>query len=144
MTLAQMPRRNVEDYKFIIERLEGLPVLIDQALHWIQEGLERGITPPRITLRDVPSQVRNLLTDDAFDSPLLEAFHDRPVDVSESDWTDLRKQAELSYRSDIAPALARLLNFLESEYLVRATISLAALPNGDNWYRHRVKTFTTT
>ena len=75
-----MPKRNVADYEFIVRRLEGIPARIDQDLHWLRLGLEKGITPPRITLRDVPSQVRNLVTEDPFASPLMAAFAERPVD----------------------------------------------------------------
>jgi uncharacterized protein (DUF885 family) len=140
-----MPKRSVADYEFIVRRLEGIPARIDQDLNWLRLGLEKGITPPRITLRDVPSQVRDLVTEDPFASPLLAAFAERPMDISESDWAALRSRAELAYRNGIVPALTRLADFLSSEYLLKAReeIGIASLPNGADWYRHLIRQETT-
>ena len=64
MILTMMPNRRVADYENILARLAAVPRLIDQVTAKLKEGLAAGITPPRVTLRDVPEQVSNLLTDD--------------------------------------------------------------------------------
>src|SRR5204863_9043984 len=51
--LEEAPRRTEKDYQDIIARLKSLPKLIDQTMVLMKKGLETGITPPRITLRDV-------------------------------------------------------------------------------------------
>src|SRR5256886_917779 len=58
--LAQMPTTSVQDYENILARLNGVPALVDQAIVLIGKGLEAGITPPRVTLRDAPDQIHAL------------------------------------------------------------------------------------
>src|SRR5207244_9120232 len=72
--LAQMPTTSVQDYDNILARLNGVPALVDQAIGLLGKGLEAGITPPRVTLRDVPDQIRGITPDDPMASPLLRPF----------------------------------------------------------------------
>src|SRR5438552_12464370 len=76
--LAQMPTTSVQDYENILARLNGVPALVDQAIVLIGKGLEAGITPPRVTLRDVPDQIRGLTPEDPMASPLLQPFAQFP------------------------------------------------------------------
>src|SRR2546422_730128 len=57
--LEQSPRGTMKDYNDMLARLNALPKLIDQTMVLLSKGLETGITPPRITLRDVPQQAKN-------------------------------------------------------------------------------------
>ena len=66
--LAMMPTGTVDECGDILSRLRGIPPMVDQTLVLLAEGVKAGVTPPRITLRDVPQQVENLMADD---SPLL-------------------------------------------------------------------------
>ena len=64
-TLALMPAATVQDYDNIVARLQGVGALIDQTIALLEQGLAAGITPPRITLRDVPGQVKGQIVPDA-------------------------------------------------------------------------------
>src|SRR5436853_3160845 len=55
--VVQMPTTSVPDYENILARLSGVPALVDQTIALLGKGLEEGITPPRVTLRDVPDQI---------------------------------------------------------------------------------------
>ena len=79
--LGFMPARNVQDYEDILARLRGVPRVIGQVIDLLDKGLKEGITPPRITLRDVPAQVGNLLVDDPMKSPMLRAFQKFPAAI---------------------------------------------------------------
>src|SRR5690606_18183045 len=96
--LAAMPRRNAEDYENILSRLAGLDTVVDQTLAWLQKGLKARITPPAITLRDVPAQVESLLTEDPFESPLLEAFRERPPAIDAATWEKMRARPAGTYK----------------------------------------------
>jgi uncharacterized protein (DUF885 family) len=144
--LAVMPHRTRADFAAILSRLSGLSKVVDQHITLMKKGLKRGVTPPRITLRDVPAQVDGMLTADPFASPLLKPFVEMPVDLSDAEWASLRQEAETIYRRDLEPAFRELKQFLEKRYLpgARDSIGMQALPHGDDWYRHRVLAFTTT
>src|SRR6185436_19281047 len=87
------PRNTVKDYEDRIARINALPVLIEQTIVLLEKGLATGITPPRITLRDVPQQVLEQTERDAAKNPLLEAFQEFPKDISENDRTRLKRLA---------------------------------------------------
>jgi uncharacterized protein (DUF885 family) len=144
--LAMMPNARAEQLENQIARMEALPAYIDQSIALMREGLAAGVTPPKITLRDVPQQIRNQLVDEASLSPLLRGFVEIPQSVDPLQAESLRSRAAAVYRGQVAPAYERLLEFTESEYLPSARDSIAArdLPEGDAWYRHNVAVRTTT
>ncbi|MDX1460875.1 MAG: DUF885 domain-containing protein, partial [Xanthomonadales bacterium] len=138
--------RTLEDYQNMIRRLETADQQVDQAIAWMRKGLEAGITPPKITLRDVPQQVRNQLVDDPADSPMLTAFSAFPESVDPLHHERLRAAARTAFSDVIAPSFERLLTFLENEYIpgARDSTGLSDLPDGEAWYAHNVRWRTTT
>ena len=141
-----MPASTVAQYEDIIARMNAVPALVDQTIELMHRGLERGITPPRITLRDVPDQVRNVIVDDPSTSPMLAAFSKFPASIAEPDRARLRAAAYRAYRDAVAPAYRRLLAFLTERYLpgAREPVGLSALPDGAAWYAFNVRRETTT
>ncbi len=144
--LAMMPNSRAGDLENQIARIEALPVYLDQSIALMRKGLEAGVTPPAITLRDVPQQIRNQLVDDAADSPLLTGFVDIPDTVDPLQAETLRKRAASVFSQQVVPAYERLLEFTENEYLpgARESIAMCDLPAGPEWYRHNVAVRTTT
>src|SRR5580658_8197049 len=53
-TIALMPTATRDDYENILSRLEGVDAVVDQTIALMQRGLASGMTPPAVTLRDVP------------------------------------------------------------------------------------------
>jgi len=144
MTISQP--KNAKDYANMISRLEKTPEVVDQTIAWMRKGMEAGITPPAITLRDVPQQIRNQLVDEADQSPMLGAFQKFPASVDSLQQEALKQKAEAVFSDEIAPAFEKLLAFVENEYLpaARTTIAMGDLPNGKAWYAYNVKQRTTT
>jgi uncharacterized protein (DUF885 family) len=144
--LARAPTRQVSDYEDILARLNGIPTVIDQTLVLLGRGLEAGVTPPRITLRDVPQQVTELIPDSALASPLLAPFNAFPSGVPAADQARLRAAAVEAYTQRAAPAYRKLRDYLVSSYIprTRESIGMSALPDGAAWYGLRVRQFTTT
>ena len=138
--------KNADDYANMIARLNKTPHVVDQTIAWMRKGMAAGVTPPAITLRDVPQQIRNQLVDEPDQSPLLGAFKQFPASVDSLQRATLTKQAEAAYSEKVAPAFEKLLAFMENEYLpaARQTIAMRDLPNGEAWYAYNVKQNTTT
>ncbi|HJP85206.1 MAG TPA: DUF885 domain-containing protein [Gemmatimonadaceae bacterium] len=145
-TLESSPQATVKDYENILARLRTLPAVVDQTIALLDSGLKRGVTPPRITLRDVPAQVENLIPDDALASPLLAPFTHFPVGIAQSDQARLITQAQKIYNELDRPAFQRLHRYLTTAYVphARQTIGMSALPDGAAWYAYNVKVQTTT
>jgi len=138
--------KNIQDYANMVSRLEKTPQVIEQTMAWMRKGMEAGVTPPAITLRDVPQQIRNQLVDEADQSPLLGAFKKFPAGVDSLQREALKKKAEEVFSDRVAPAFEKLLAFMENEYIpaARKTIAMRDLPNGEAWYAYNVKQRTTT
>ncbi len=145
-TLVQMRANNTSDYEDMIARLQAVPELVDQEIALLQRGLESGITPPQITLRDVPEQVNNLLVDDPLTRPMLSAFTRFPESVPERERERLTEEAVEAFTTGVLPAYETLRDFLSDTYIPGARTSIAAsdLPNGSEWYASRVRRYTTT
>jgi uncharacterized protein (DUF885 family) len=144
--LAMMPAVSREDYENIVLRLERAPLLIDQTIALMQQGLTKAMTPPKITLRDVPAQVWALIFENPMDSPLLEAFKKIPAVISQVDADLLKTRASAAYKQALVPALKRLHEFVTLHYLPysRETTDAASLPNGSALYAFNVNWHTTT
>jgi len=144
--LALMPHETVADYEDMLARLEALPVAVEQTLALLQDGLKRGYTPPKITLRDVPKQVADLIPSEPMASALLEPFTAFPAGFPESDRARLTDRAKSVYASAFVPAFQKLHAYLAATYIpaCRESIAVSALPNGAANYAFRVRLETTT
>ena len=145
-TIAQMSAASVADYEDVIARLRGVLVLVDQTIALLERGLAAKITPPRITLRDVPAQALNLVVADPLTSPLLAAFTHFPTGVPAAEQERLRAAAMAAYRDAVAPAFRKLNTFLAEKYVpgARTSIAMRDLPDGMAWYEVRARVSTTT
>jgi uncharacterized protein (DUF885 family) len=145
-TLETAPHNSIKDYEDILSRLRSLPLLIDQNIILLRKGLEKGITPPRITLRDVPKQIESQTVDDPTKNALVKPFQEFPVQISETDQTRLKKEARAMLREQVIPGYRKLHDFFVNEYLpkTRETIAMSDLPDGKAWYALNVRTTTTT
>ncbi|HEY3119815.1 MAG TPA: DUF885 domain-containing protein [Vicinamibacteria bacterium] len=144
--LVMMQPRDKAGFENVISRLEGVAPLVDQNIALMDEGLRAGLTPPRITLRDVPEQVKNQIVDDPAQSPMLGAFARMPETIDAAEAERLREKARAAYSARVAPAFQKLQAWLAETYIPRAreTIALRDLPDGEAWYAWSVKQSTTT
>jgi uncharacterized protein (DUF885 family) len=144
--IAIMPASRPKDYEDILARLNGIPAVVDQAIVLMDRGLAAGITPPRITLRDVPGQIDNLLAADPTAGPLYRPFAELPPAVPAAERERLRAEAKRAIAERVMPAYRRLRAYLAERYIprTRESIGMSALPDGAAWYAYNVRQQTTT
>jgi uncharacterized protein (DUF885 family) len=137
---GSQPLTNPRQYRAYLSRLNQLPGWIDQAIANMKEGVRVGVVLPKaLTVKMLP-QFQQLRSSAPEASIFYTPIKNMPADFSAQD----KKQLTEGYRHaamKIGPALDRLCAFIEKEYLPasRATAGLGALPNGDAWYRARIK-----
>jgi uncharacterized protein (DUF885 family) len=143
---AIMPSSTREHYENILSRLEGVGVLVDQTIAWMEQGVAEGMTPPRLMLRDMPRQVTSQIVADPMSSPMLESFATMPASIPSSDQTDLKNRAAHTYVHVVAPAFSRLHAFLVGKYIAscRDKTEASALPAGSDLYAFNVRWHTTS
>jgi uncharacterized protein (DUF885 family) len=145
-TIAVMPHATVPDFENILARLAALPVVVEQNIALLEKGLDLGMTPPRITLRDVPEQIDGLIPDDPLQSPLLRPFQEMPASLPQAERERLTKRALRAYTEAIVPAFRKLRDYLAQKYIpaCREAIGASSLPDGAAAYAYRVRWHTTT
>ena len=144
--IAMMPAENLAGYEDILSRLKGVPALVEQTIALLQEGLARGIVPPKVPLRTVADQVAGQIHDGALTSPMLSHFKFFPSTISSGEQARLTEAAKTVYTGEVKPAMERLHVFLRDEYVpkCRETVGRSALPNGEEWYDYMIRHYTTT
>jgi uncharacterized protein (DUF885 family) len=144
--LENTPHHSVAEYEIILQRMKALPAFVDQQTELMKEGLKRGYTPPKITLRDLPKQIADLIPADPIVSALLQPFTEFPSSIAEGDRTRLTDQAKQIYTSSLALAFQRLHDYVANTYLptCRDNVAAVSLPNGNAAYAFHVRWQTTT
>ena len=118
-----------------LDRLRAVAGYIDTEISNLRLGIELGYSAPRLTVEDVPQQVKALIADDTiFLNPATRA-EDQTYKVA------VRK----IYDEEITPAILRFAEFIEKEYLdqARTGIALSENPNGAECYPALVRSFAT-
>ncbi|KQV49819.1 DUF885 family protein, partial [Massilia sp. Root335] len=136
----------VKDYRAYLSRLNQLGPWIDQAIANMREGMKRGVVQPKAIMEAALPQFKQLVAARAEDSIYYTPVKNFPAAFSDTD----KKTLTASYRSTIDsklnPALKRLADFIEHDYLpaCRTSTGWSALPQGMDWYLARVASQTTT
>lgn len=144
--LATAPAATLHDYEDLLARLNALPALVDQNIALLEKGLATGVVSPKAVMQGTFGQVRALLTDNPWQSPLLVRFRRISSAVLPDDQERIRRAALRAYERKAAPAFRKLLLYLTETYIPRAgeSISLGAVPDGAAWYAYTVRKATTT
>ena len=139
------PFQNTEDYERYLVRLRGLPAYIDGYLDLTRCGLQTGHVQPRAAMEGVDRSVRGLITDDPAENLLFEPFTHFPQAIGEAERARLREAGAAAIREAVNPAYRKLADFLTDTYLpaARASVGASALPDGDAFYAHCVRKYTT-
>jgi uncharacterized protein (DUF885 family) len=145
-TMDSVPTAKPADFENALLRLERAPVLLGQLTALLKEGAAKGITPPRITLRNVDSQIAAQLEPDPEKNPMLEPFRKISPDFPQDKAAAFKERAARVLKEKLIPAYAKFRAFFKDEYYpkTRETIGLSELPNGRAWYAYAAKRNTTT
>ncbi|ELX12206.1 hypothetical protein Jab_1c08000 [Janthinobacterium sp. HH01] len=141
---GSQPLGTVKQYQAYLSRLNQLPAWIDQAIANMKLGIRSGIVQPKaITVAMLP-QFQNLRSATPEASIYYSPVTRFPAGFSAADKQKLTAAYLKTVDTKIAPALNRLVSFLENEYLPasRASTGWSALPNGAAWYAARIKDST--
>lgn len=141
---GSQPLGTVAQYQAYLGRLKQLPAWIDQAIANMKQGIRAGVVQPKaITVAMLP-QFQNLRAATPETSVYYSPVTRMPAQFSAADKQRLTAAYLNTVDAKIAPALTRLVDFLQNEYLPasRASTGWSALPNGAAWYAARIKDST--
>ena len=141
-----LPFATTKDYRDWLQRMDALPVLVDQTIALMREGVKAGSMPPKVLMQRVPRQIAAQIVDDPTQSPFYGAFKKFRDGVPQADRAGLQAEAQRVIRDRVVPAYRTLQTFFNNEYLPKTRDSIAAadLPNGKAYYDYLAGYYTTT
>jgi uncharacterized protein (DUF885 family) len=141
---ARRPFRTVQDYRNWISQMRDVPRYFREQMDEMRAGEKRGFTPPQVTLQGRDASI-TAVTDASPEDSLFYAPFKEMVGVSPAEQADLRGQAVKVIRESVEPTYRDLLKFMRTEYVpkTRTTLAAEALPDGRNFYRAKIREFTT-
>jgi uncharacterized protein (DUF885 family) len=140
------PFKAVKDYEDFLSRADDFSEIIDQLVSNMKEGMQAGVTQPRILMAKLQPQIDAHVVDNVEDSNFYTPVRNMPEDFSAEDRERLTAAYEDKIMNTIVPAYQRISNFIGDDYLdnARETVGLYAQPNGVSWYEYMVRIRTTT
>ncbi len=140
------PFKTVEDYDHWLKRVDGFVVWCDTAMANMRRGMAAGYVLPKILAERMVPQMA------AFDhGPAEKHLYYTPItlmpkEISAAEQTRLTSAYKQMVNEKIIPLYQRMHTFIEKEYLpvCRASSGISAIPNGDKYYAHQIKSYTTT
>jgi uncharacterized protein (DUF885 family) len=136
----------VKDYEDWIARLRSFPILMDQTITLMRQGIRERMLHPKVIMQRIPAQIDRQIVADSEQSGFYKPFLHVPRTISSADQQRLQSTARQAIEQQIVPAFRRFKQFFVNEYLPACYDQVGAwqLPHGDELYAFDVRSFTTT
>ncbi|PSJ43374.1 DUF885 domain-containing protein [Allosphingosinicella deserti] len=142
-----LPFRTKADFESYLKRLALYPAMNDEALKITAAAVRGGYVLPCSVLGNSEKSITGVIAEDPKSSRFYEPFTgNRPVDVSEAEWTAFQARAQTLIRDVLNPAYAKHAAFYRTTYAPKCaqSDSVSAQPGGRDYYAFRVRQETTT
>lgn len=138
--------QTLTDYNNYCARLAAFPVYLEQAASLLRHGIELGWVQPNGPLSGVPGQINGQIVSDIEKSPLYTPFLRMPDTVTEKERHRMKSEANKLITDLVFPAMNRFRDFITDIYMPAGDRppGVSALPNGEAYYAHCVREYTTT
>lgn len=135
------PFKTVKDYDDWIRRAARMPVIFEQAIVNMREGMKAGYVQPRVLMEKVLPQLDANVSDDVEKSIYWGPVTRMPAEFSAADRERLTTAFRNLIGTQLNAAYRKLRAFIADEYLpkTRDTFGMGALPDGAAWYAHQVR-----
>ena len=138
---------NERDIKFYFDRLNEVPRVIGEIIGFLDKRAENGIFSPEFVYKKAMGQIDTLSTGRIEDHPLYKTLEKKidEINLSKNKKENYLDDAKNLIKEVFVPAYRRLFNTLESQSKnAREMVGVWGLPNGDDYYKHRLRIYTTT
>ena len=136
--------REAEDY---ITRVKMFDDALKANLIWLEEQKKLGIFAPRFVFDHVIGQLRELIGYEDSENPLMQIFIKKisEIDISEAEKNILLQDLSTTIETEVKLGFKLILEFMLENY-ENANLhhGVWSLPEGDDFYNLRLKSYTTT
>jgi uncharacterized protein (DUF885 family) len=139
------PYTTVQDYENSLKRDRDFGANIDEAIRQWKKGEAEGVVDTKLTVTNMIEQLNNQLKLKPEDSPYWGPIKAFPNSIGNADRARLTQEYRTSLTGVVYPALTRMRDFLQNEYLPKARegVGLMYMKGGDALYRYDVQSTTT-
>jgi uncharacterized protein (DUF885 family) len=139
------PYATVRDYENSLKRDRDFAANIDEAIRQWKKGEAEGVVDTKLTVTNMIEQLNNQLKLKPEDSPYWGPIKAFPNSIGNADRVRLTQAFRASITGVVYPALTRMRDFLQKEYLPKARegVGLMYMKGGDALYRYDVQSTTT-
>jgi uncharacterized protein (DUF885 family) len=140
-----VPLATVSDYENYIARMRAWPRLAAEHTTNMRAGIARGFTVPQAVLTGYDSGIAGHVVDTAEESVFFAPFTRFPATISAAERERLTALGRAVILDSIVAGYRDFLTFFQDEYYPNARQTLGAidLPDGEAYYAHKTRWYTT-
>jgi uncharacterized protein (DUF885 family) len=141
-----LPFETVQDYENWIARLQAVDRYLTQYTEMLEIGIREKRTQPRVIMERVAPAIAANVTNTADENPFYAPFRNMAASIPAAERARLQASGKQAVGKVVIPAYRRFEKFFRERYLPasRETVGIWDTPDGDAFYRERVKFHTTT
>ena len=145
-TTNQLRLSTTKDFDDWLTRMSKVDEVVEQHIDLAEAGRKADILAPQVLMQRITKQLALQLVDEPEDSPFYGIFESLPASIPAEEQQRLRAAALEIIEKTLLPAYKKLDRYFNKTYLPasRESIGLSVLPNGNAWYEHLARSFTTT
>ena len=140
------PLSSYKAAKNYLNKLNAIPVFVDQHFVNLKEGLEKGVSQPKVIFNGYESTYEDHIIADFSDSYFYSPFKNLPENITQDQKDSILSAAKIAIENSVIPQFKRIKTFFEDEYLpkTRISIGVSETPGGEEYYQNRINFYTTS
>ncbi|MDX1470758.1 MAG: DUF885 domain-containing protein, partial [Flavobacteriaceae bacterium] len=140
------PLSNYDQVKKYLNKLNAIPVMVEQQLVNLREGLKQGVSQPLVIFEGYESTYNDHIVVDYQESYFFSPFKSLPTDITDQQKDSILDAAKDAIEQSVVPQFVLIKEFFEDEYYpqTRTAIGVSETPNGDEYYQNRINFYTTS
>lgn len=140
-----VPLKTIADYENYAARLRAFGAYTDGHIELLRAGIAAGQTLPAVVLDGWEKAIDAQIVERPTQSLLYAPCKKFPSTFSSSAQAKMQATISAAIAESVVPSYRRFREFMAKEYVpeARGSLGASALPRGRDFYRHRVRRFTT-
>lgn len=140
------PLTNFEQVKKYLNKLNAIPNAMEQQLSNVREGIEKGVSQPKVIFKGYESSYNDHIVSDYMDSYFYSPFKNLPETLTTDQRDSVLAAAKVAVEASVVPQFKKIKSFFEEEYLpnTRTAIGVSETPGGSTYYQNRINFYTTS
>lgn len=140
------PLNSYKEIKTYLSKLNSLTQFVDQHFVNLREGLEKGLSQPRVIFEGYESTYNDHIVEDFASSQFYQPFTKLPTSLNAQQRDSVLTAAQVAIETKVIPEFKRIKHFFETEYLpkTRTTLGVSETPRGNDYYQNRIDFYTTS